>query len=176
MYECLLLLADPVDPADGLELLGGVEEGLGQDDVARLHQVQTVGALADRHQQHSHVLAVLRRNSLGSLGMDSGSMDARNVNLILLPQENLLMSDDQPRETQVSKIALNPHFSGDMELNFLCSKSKSLTLLYLHIWTNLFRGHLPLFSRQQLPRHRRISQENHTEIESQYMATLQHID
>ena len=65
----------------------------------------------------------------------------------------------------------------DVTFNFLCSKSKSLTLLlFTHLWTNLFRGHLPLFSRQQLPRHRRISQENHTEIESQYMATLQHID
>ena len=79
MYECLLLLAYPVDPADGLELLGGVEEGLGQDDVARLHQVQTVGALADRHQQHSHVLAVLETRN--SLGIDNGSMDARNVKL-----------------------------------------------------------------------------------------------
>ena len=71
VYESLLLLADPVDPADGLELLGGVEEGLGQDDVARLHQVQTVGALADRHQQHPHVLAVLRRKE----AMDGGGQD-----------------------------------------------------------------------------------------------------
>ena len=84
MYESLLLLADPVDPADGLELLGGVEEGLGQDDVARLHQVQTVGALADRHQQHSHVLAVLKTRN--SLGMESWIVDARKV------LKNLLMS------------------------------------------------------------------------------------
>ena len=70
VYECLLLLAYPVHPADGLELLGGVEQGLGQDDVTRLHQVQTVGALADRHQQHAHVIAVLRRRNI--LGMGSG--------------------------------------------------------------------------------------------------------
>ena len=41
---------------------------------------------------------------------------------------------------------------------------------------NLFRGLLLRFSRQQLPWHRRILQENHTEMESQYMATWQQIE
>ena len=42
-----------------LELLRRVEDGLHQDDVARLHEVQPVGARRDRQQQHLDVRSVL---------------------------------------------------------------------------------------------------------------------
>ena len=36
--------------------------------------------------------------------------------------------------------------------------------IHLHISEQMFSGNLPLISRQQLPGHMRILQENHTEI------------
>ena len=47
-------------------------------------------------------------------------------------------------------------------LTFYTGRPNHSHCFYLLIWTNLFRGHLPLFRRQLLPGHRRISQENHT--------------
>ena len=55
----LFLLSDPVNPADSLELLGGVEEGLSENHVIGLHQVEAVSAVTDRHQKHLDVAAVL---------------------------------------------------------------------------------------------------------------------
>ena len=59
MNKSSFFLSNPVDPTYGLELLCGVEEGLHQNDVTGLYQVQTVRSLAQRHQQHLHVVSVL---------------------------------------------------------------------------------------------------------------------
>ena len=52
-------LADPVHTADGLQLLRGVEDGLHQQDVAGLDQVEAVGARGDGQEEDFHVLTVL---------------------------------------------------------------------------------------------------------------------
>ena len=62
--EGLFLLSDPVNPSNGLELLGRVQQRLHQDHPAGFYQVQTVGSLAQRHQQDLHVIPVLKVKSL----------------------------------------------------------------------------------------------------------------
>ena len=43
-----------------LKLLRRVEDGLDEDDVAGLHEVEPVGARRDRQQEHLHVSSVLK--------------------------------------------------------------------------------------------------------------------
>lgn len=47
----LLGLANPVDSADGLELVSRVKDGLHQQNVGGFNDVQTIGAGVERKQQ-----------------------------------------------------------------------------------------------------------------------------
>lgn len=51
-------LADAVHPADGLQLVGRVEDGLDQQHVRRLDDVQAVGARVERQEQDVDLLLV----------------------------------------------------------------------------------------------------------------------
>lgn len=48
-----------MDSADGLELVGGVQDGLHQQDVGRLDDVQPVGAGVEREEEDVDLLLVL---------------------------------------------------------------------------------------------------------------------
>ena len=43
-----------------LQLLGGVEDGLDEDNVAGLNQVEPIGPRRDGQQEHLHVRSVLQ--------------------------------------------------------------------------------------------------------------------
>lgn len=52
-------MADPVNSADGLELVSGVEDRLDQQHVSRLDDVQAVGAGVERKEEDVDLFFVL---------------------------------------------------------------------------------------------------------------------
>lgn len=57
----LLGLANPVDSADGLELVSRVKDGLHQQNVGGLNDVQTIGARVERKQQDVDLFIIFER-------------------------------------------------------------------------------------------------------------------
>lgn len=59
LTPCFLLgLADPVHPANGLELVSGVEDGLDQQHVSCFDDVQPVGARVEGEEKNVDLLFV----------------------------------------------------------------------------------------------------------------------
>lgn len=57
----LLGLANPVDSADGLELVSRVKDGLHQQNVGGFNDVQTIGARVERKQQDVDLFIIFER-------------------------------------------------------------------------------------------------------------------